>query len=112
MCTGFPPTTFCNQCMECRLLGVRNLYERERLSKLKKKRVRNGTQKTLEKIKKDWRVQTMWWRHKWEWPKSRSKLYEATPVKRRKPLTQKVGVKKYQKEKKNKIRVVMIVKKN
>ena len=37
MCTGFPPTTFCNQCMECRLLGVRNLYERERLSKLKKK---------------------------------------------------------------------------
>ena len=53
MCTGFPPTTFCNQCMECRLLGVRNLYERERLSKLKKKRVRNGTQKTLEKIKKD-----------------------------------------------------------
>ena len=43
MCTGFPPAAFCNHCKEFKLPDMRNLYERERLSKFeKKKKNRNG----------------------------------------------------------------------
>ena len=43
MCTGFPPAAFCNHCKEFKLPDMRNLYERERLSKFeKKKKIRNG----------------------------------------------------------------------
>ena len=62
MCTGFPPAAFCNHCKEFKLPDMRNLYERERLSKFEKKKkiiIRNGTQ-TLQRLKKDWRVRTMW----------------------------------------------------
>ena len=38
LCIGFP-ASYPNQCMECRLLDMRNLYERERLSKLGKKKL-------------------------------------------------------------------------
>ena len=53
MCTGFPPAAFCNHCKEFKLPDMRNLYERERLSKFEKKKIiRNGTQ-TLQRLKKD-----------------------------------------------------------
>ena len=54
MCSGFPPAAFCNHCKEFKLPDMRNLYERERLSKFEKKKkiIRNGTQ-TLQRLKKD-----------------------------------------------------------
>ena len=55
MCTGFPPAAFCNHCKEFKLPDMRNLYERERLSKFekkKKKKIEMGTQ-SLQRLKKD-----------------------------------------------------------
>lgn len=41
MCSGFPPAAFCNHCKEFKLPDMRNLYERERLSKFEKKKKKN-----------------------------------------------------------------------
>ena len=51
MCTGFPPAAFCNHCKEFKLPDMRNLYERERLSKFEKK----SNYKWEHRVFKDWR---------------------------------------------------------
>ena len=92
LCIGFPATCR-NQHMECRLLDLRNLYERERLSKLGKKELETEHKRLQRKIRKiddyelcDDDIS--------ESDKSADQNYvEATPVKRKKSsLIQKLGV--------------------
>ena len=100
--------------MECRLLDMRNLYERERLSKLEKKKLEIQHRRLQRKIRKideyelcDGSIS--------ESDKSADQNYiEATLAKRKKSsLTQKLGGRTT--ERKNKIKVVkktITVKKN
>ena len=51
LCVGFS-ATYRYQCMECKLLEMRNLYERERLSKLGKKELEIEHRILQKKIRK------------------------------------------------------------
>lgn len=83
LCIGFP-ATYCNQYMECRLLDLRNLYERERLSE--HRRLQRKIRKIDDYELCDDDIS--------ESDKSADQNYvEATPVKRKKSsLIQKLGV--------------------
>ena len=48
---GFP-ATYRNQCLECRVLDMRSMYERERLTKLAKKELQAEHKKLQRKIRK------------------------------------------------------------
>ena len=48
---GFPATYY-NQCMECRLVDMQNLYKRERLSKIRKKELEIEHRRLQTKIRK------------------------------------------------------------
>ena len=48
---GFPATCR-NQCLECRVLDMWSMYERERLTKLAKKELQDEHKKLLRKIRK------------------------------------------------------------
>ena len=49
--SGFPATYY-NQCMECRLVDMQNLYKRERLSKIRKKELEIEHRRLQTKIRK------------------------------------------------------------
>ena len=53
MCSGFPPAAFCNHCKEFKLPDMRNLYERERLSKFEKKKKKIKKKKKKKRKKKE-----------------------------------------------------------
>ena len=105
ICIGYP-TTYGYQCLECRVLDMENMYERERLSKLRnwKKELEIEHRRLQNKIRKIDKYE-MYDDNISESDKTEDKDYvEPTPVKRKwTSLTQKMGERKTQtKERKNK----------
>ena len=94
MCIGFP-ATYRNQCMECRVLEMRNIYERDRVGRFGKRELEVEHRRLQKKLRKV-NVYDLYDADISESDPSNDDNYvEETPVKQKRvSLTQKMKVKK------------------